>query len=412
MSFFDFDIDSRCLPILKRQDIVTPTPIQERAIPPALTGQDVLAIAETGTGKTLAFGLPALTRLAAAKPGRNRMLVLTPTRELAQQVHKALEAFATKLRLRSMVIVGGVSMRPQVNALRKGQDIIVATPGRLLDHMNQGNIRFNQLSILILDEGDRMLDMGFLPDIKRIVAKLPEERQTMLFSATFPAEIERITKAFQRNVHRIQLAKRVAPAESVNQHVHPVDAGAKTELLGAFLKQPEVTSAIVFIRTKHRTDRIAKQLRKLGVDAQPIHSGRSQAQRERALDGFRRGKFNVLVATDVAARGIDVQGVTHVVNFDVPRTFDDYVHRIGRTGRADLTGDAHTFVTPQEARELGAIEKGLGKRLPRLRWDGSGFVAIPVEKHSAMAGNNAPKGKPARGRRAWRRTRGAQRKSA
>ena len=371
MSFDQFDIDAKCLEILNRQGITVPTPVQAQAIPAGLEGRDVLGVAQTGTGKTLAFGLPTLTRLAEGKRGRNRMLVLAPTRELALQVHNSLVPFAKALRLHTVCIYGGAGMEPQIRALRRGCDIIVATPGRLLDHMGQGNIKFNELEVLVLDEADRMLDMGFLPDIRRILKTLPVERQTLMFSATFPRDIEYLTAQFQRDVFRIDVAPKFSAAETVSQRIFTVDQNGKMDLLARVLNEPEMESAIVFIRTKHRTDRIARQLEKQGFNAQAIHGGRSQAQRQRALDGFRAGRFNVLVATDVAARGIDVQGITHVVNFDIPKDFDDYVHRIGRTGRANMSGAAVTFVSPQDMKELGSIERGLGRNLPREEWDGA-----------------------------------------
>jgi ATP-dependent RNA helicase RhlE len=371
MTFDHFNIDKKCLDILNRQSITVPTPVQAQAIPAGLEGRDVLAIAQTGTGKTLAFGLPALTRLAAGTPGRNRMLVLTPTRELAVQVHESLVPFGRALGLRTTCIYGGAGMEPQVRALRRGCDVIVATPGRLLDHMGQGNINFSRLEVLVLDEADRMLDMGFLPDIRRILKAMPTERQTLLFSATFPRDIEQLTSQFQRDVFRVDVAPQHSAAETVSHRIFTVHQDGKIDLLSRVLSEEGVDSAIVFIRTKHRTDRIARQLEKQGFNAQAIHGGRSQAQRQRALDGFKAGRFNVLVATDVAARGIDVQGITHVVNFDIPKDFDDYVHRIGRTGRANASGAAVTFVSPQDMKELGSIERGLGRNLPREEWEGA-----------------------------------------
>ena len=374
MSFEETTINPKFLPILAKQGIKTPTPVQDQAIPVGLEGRDVLAIAQTGTGKTLAFALPALTRLANSKHGGTRMLVLAPTRELARQVESGIEPFARALGLRTACVYGGTGMFPQTKALRQGCDIIVATPGRLLDHMERGYVRFGRIEVLVLDEADRMLDMGFLPDIRRILSTLPKERQTMMFSATFPSAINNLAREFQRDAHRIEIRSKTNAAETVNQQIYTVDAGRKNELLTTLLRKPEVESAIVFIRTKYRTDRVAKQLNKDGINAQAIHGGRSQSQRERSLDAFRRGKVKVLVATDVAARGIDVPGVTHVFNFDIPKTFDDYVHRIGRTGRAEMTGEALTLVSTQDIRELGDIERGLGKSLIRAEWEGSVHV--------------------------------------
>ena len=422
MSFKQFNIHSKCLQALESQGIVDPTPVQAEAIPIALEGRDVIAVAQTGTGKTLAFSLPSLTRLAPDRPasskerpasstdhatsstkrrvsstrrvkGRRgperpassrdrspspkgggsstRMLVLTPTRELAQQVEKVFAPMAKSLGLRTVCVFGGVGMEPQTRALRSGTEIVIATPGRLLDHIGRGNVRFDALSILVLDEADRMLDMGFLPDIRRIVGRLPDERQTLLFSATFPSEIRRLAAQFQRDPQYIEVGAVAKPVETVRQDLYTVDANEKTNLLSKILGDPEVKSAIVFIRTKHRTERVAKQLSKKGFNAQAIHGGRSQGQRDKALDNFRRGRCKVLVATDVAARGIDIKDVSHVVNYDIPRSFDDYVHRIGRTARANKSGAAITFVSPQEFKDLGTIEQGLGKSLPRMEWEGS-----------------------------------------
>jgi ATP-dependent RNA helicase RhlE len=374
MSFDRFPIDPKCIQLLHAQGITEPTPVQAAAMEPALAGRDLIAVAQTGTGKTLAFALPALTRLAKDTPDRNRMLVLAPTRELASQVHKGIEPLARALGMRSACIYGGVGMGAQVDALRRGVDIIVATPGRLIDHLDRGTVRLNQLQILVLDEADRMLDMGFMPAIRKILGGLPKARQTMMFSATFPDEISRLTKEFQRDAHRIEIGRIARPADAVAQQLYAVGSDAKIGLLAQLLEAPEVSSAIVFIRTKHRTDRIARQLTAQGIPAAAIHGGRSQGQRERALDGFRKGTYRVLVATDVAARGIDIQGVSHVYNFDIPGGYDDYVHRIGRTGRASATGHAVTFASPEEVKELRDIEQGLGHVIPRMDWHGAVHV--------------------------------------
>lgn len=392
MSFKQFQIHPKCLRTLEGQNITEPTPIQREAIPVALKGTDVIAVAQTGTGKTLAFSLPALSRLAEGKRGRTRMLVLTPTRELAQQVEKVIAPMAKSLGLRSVCVFGGVGMQPQTRALRAGTEIVIATPGRLLDHVQRRNVKFDALSILVLDEADRMLDMGFMPDMRRIIGGLPNDRQTLLFSATFPNDIRRLAADFQRDPKRIEVGAISKPIETVQQDLYTVEMTEKATLLTKLLKNPEVESVIVFLRTKHRTDRVAKILKKKGFDAQAIHGGRSQAQRDKALDRFRRGKSTVLVATDVAARGIDIRGVTHVVNYDIPGTFDDYVHRIGRTGRAKEQGNAITFVSPQEHKDLGAIERGLGKALPRTDWEGSVFIPSMYKPKSTNK-RNGSKGK-------------------
>ena len=399
MSFCEKNLDPMVIKYLNRKGITEPTPIQAQTMDIALDGHDILAISQTGSGKTLAFTLPALTCLDEEDRERNRMLVLAPTRELAQQVHKVVEAIGRILELRSVCIFGGVSIDRQAKALKRGVDIIVATPGRLMDHMERGNIDFSYCNTLVIDEADRMLDMGFLPDIKEILGALPDDRQTMLFSATFPTEIEKLTKQFMNEPKRIESGS-VAPAKAVRQHVYTVDQNQKNLLLQNILEKPEVQSTIVFMRTKHRTDRITKTLKAQGFKAQAIHGGRTQSQRKLAIDGFRNGKCNILVATDVAARGIDIQGVTHVVNFDVPMNFDDYVHRIGRTARASADGDAITFVSKEDARTLRDIEKALGGKIPRADWVGAIEVDTNVRGKAATRGGGAkvvngrfPKGK-------------------
>ncbi len=371
MSFHDYDLDPRPLKTLTSQGITEPTPVQAKSITPALEGRDLIAVAQTGTGKTLAFGLPSISRLAELKISKNTMLVLTPTRELAVQVHDVLKMLARDVGLRTTCIYGGVGMEPQTKALRRGVSIIVATPGRLLDHMNQGHINYRDLAILVLDEADRMLDMGFLPDIKRILSALPKERQTLMFSATFPKTIQRLAKDFQNDPVRIEVGRTAAPAKDIRQGVYSVDQKAKPKLLMHLLHKDEVESTIVFVRTKHRTDRIAKNLKREGLKVAAIHGDRTQRQRQQAIDGFRKGDYHILVATDVAARGLDVDGITHVINFDMPMTPDDYVHRIGRTARAGASGDALTFVCPDQRRELNNLEKAIGMKLNREDWDGS-----------------------------------------
>lgn len=396
MSFEELCIDPRCLAVLKRQGITSPTPVQAAAIPIALEGRDVMAIAQTGTGKTLGFGLPALARLAAAGKGRNRMLVLAPTRELAQQVEAVLEPHARALKLFTVCVYGGAGIERQAQQLRRGCDIVVATPGRLLDHMDRGNVNFRDLSILVLDEADRMLDMGFMPDIKRIVRDMPAERQTLMFSATLPKEIAALAKDLQHDPEQIVIGAVSTPAERVRQGVFTVHSDGKLDLLSQILRKPEVESVLVFIRTKHRTDRVAKSLHRDGFKALAIHGGRSQRQRDQAIEAFRQGKATVLVATDVAARGLDVQGITHVVNYDIPATSDDYIHRIGRTARASAAGDAITFVSPEDARELGQIERALGKALPREDWEGAVHVAShfrPGGEHGERNGKSHGNGR-------------------
>ena len=389
MSFEDFDIDPRCLSALRAQKIVEPTAIQAEAIPIALEGRDMVAIAQTGTGKTLAFALPALTRLAAGRVAKNMMLVLVPTRELAVQVHSVIEEFGRPLHIRAASVYGGVSLEKQTMALRKGVAVIVATPGRLLDHMGRGNVRFKSLEILVLDEADRMLDMGFLPDIRRILAKLPDERQTIMCSATFPNEIARLAEDMLYEPEQIRVGAIAKPVDTVRQTLYTVDRHGKMGLLATVLREQEVDSALVFLRTKHRTERVAKNLRRSGLKAQAIHGDRTQRQRQQALDGFKSGRYNILVATDVAARGLDIDGVSHVINFDIPSTPDDYIHRIGRTARASAKGDAVTFVCPDEHLALRAIESALGHNLPRKEWEGAVSVLTlyrPAETKAAGGG--------------------------
>ncbi len=345
----------------------SPTPIQTAAIPPALSGRDLIGCAQTGTGKTAAFVLPMLQRLVkspGAKKRRTiRALVVAPTRELALQVEKAIQAYGAHTRLRSVAIFGGVGLPPQIKKLRHGVDIVVATPGRLLDHMERGNIDLSSVEILVLDEADRMFDMGFINDIRKIVARTPKRRQTLLFSATMPKAIQELTRSIQKDPEFIEIGERRNPAETVVQHVCRVTADTKMDLLFKVLHTERADNVLVFSRTKHRADRIARKLGKRGFSATVMHSNRSQGQRQRALEGFRNGTFQILVATDVAARGIDVDGISHVINYDTPRQAEDYIHRIGRTGRAEAIGEAITFVTRDEEQYLRAIERHTGQHL-------------------------------------------------
>jgi ATP-dependent RNA helicase RhlE len=366
MTFDDFEIDPRCLSVLHAQSIETPTPVQEQTIPVALTGKDVIGVAQTGTGKTLAFTLPSLTRLAQGAMQKNMMLVLAPTRELCQQVENVVADVGRPLKIKSVAIYGGVGMQPQIDKLKKGRQVIVATPGRLLDHMGRGNVRFEDLEILVMDEADRMLDMGFLPDIKRILAKLPKERQTLMFSATFPDEITRLARDMMKDAERISVGAISRPVDTVDQRVYPVWPEEKLGVLVDLLETEDISSAVIFLRTKDRTERVSRTLRKRGINTATIHGDRSQSQRQQALDGFRAGDYKFLVATDVAARGLDIEGVSHVINYDIPPTADDYLHRVGRTARASAEGDAITFVCPNEVSFLEAVERALEKNIPRV----------------------------------------------
>lgn len=377
-----------------------PTPIQEQAIPLVLAGRDLMAGAQTGTGKTAAFALPILQRLAvhasaSASPARHpvRALVLTPTRELAVQVAESFREYGKNLPLRSTVVYGGVDMNAQITQLRKGVEILVATPGRLLDHVQNKTVMFGQVSMLVLDEADRMLDMGFLPDIKRIIGLLPTTRQNLLFSATFPDEIRTLAKAMLTDPAEIQIAARNAVADLVTHVLHPVAREKKRELLAYLIQTRELRQVLVFTGTRIGANRLAHQLRRDHIHADAIHGDKSQAEREVALADFKSGKTSVLVATDVASRGLDIEGLPQVINFDVPHSPEDYVHRIGRTGRAGLKGEAISLVAPEDADSLAAIEKLLKKRIERVLVPGfqpnTGAVATLIPKVAESPGRGA-----------------------
>jgi len=356
------------------------TPIQQQAIPPALEGRDVLACAMTGSGKTAAFVLPILHRLAAKPRRTTRALVLTPTRELAAQIEEHLGALAMHTPLSGAAVFGGVGMGPQEHAFRVGVDVIVATPGRLLDHLRFPYARLHSLEVLVLDEADRMLDMGFLPDVRRILRHLPAKRQTLFFSATMPPAIAELAREMLHEPVTINLERPSQPAVGITQAVYPVPSELKAALLAELVQRGEMRSVIAFTRTKHRANRVADYLLKHGVPAGRIHGNRSQSQRTQALAAFKAGEFAVLVATDIAARGIDVEALSHVVNFDVPGSPEDYVHRVGRTARAEATGDAYLFVSPEEEANLRAIERAIGKRLPRVTVPGFDYTRRAPEK--------------------------------
>ena len=346
-----------------------PTPIQADAIPPALEGRDLLACAQTGSGKTAAFLLPILNGLMhrpRTRPGTTRALVVTPTRELAAQIVEDLSDLAVHTPITGAAVYGGVGMGPQEHAFRSGVDVIVATPGRLLDHFRQPYAKLNGLEYLVLDEADRMLDMGFLPDIRRVLRHIPSKRQTLFFSATLPEPIVKLSQEMLRGPVMINLERKAAPATGITQAVYPVPSHLKPRLLLALLTNGDVKEALVFTRTKHRADRLAKYLEQHKLSVQRIHGNRSQAQRTEALAGFKSGKYRVLVATDIAARGIDVTALGHVINFDVPAAGEDYIHRVGRTARAELTGSAFTLAAPEDEDSIRIIERAISKRLPRV----------------------------------------------
>jgi ATP-dependent RNA helicase RhlE len=343
-----------------------PTPIQADAIPPGVAGRDVLACAMTGSGKTAAFLLPILHHLIDQRRGTTRALVLTPTRELAAQILGDLNDLAVHTPITAAAVFGGVGMGPQEHAFRSGVDVVIATPGRLLDHLKAPYARLGGIEYLVLDEADRMLDMGFLPDVRRVLRHLPPRRQTLCFSATLPPPIIQLTREILRDPVLIQVDRRAAPAVGITQAVYPVPQQLKSALFLELLRRGEIREALVFTRTKHRADRLWGQLAKQGIQAERIHSNRSQPQRTAALAAFKSGKCRVLVATDIAARGIDIEALGHVVNFDVPAAPEDYIHRVGRTARAEMTGEAFTLVSAEEEPELRSIERAVGKRLPRV----------------------------------------------
>jgi ATP-dependent RNA helicase RhlE len=351
---------------LKDLGFPRPTPIQSDAIPPAMAGRDLLACAMTGSGKTAAFLLPILHKLIDRPRGTTRGLVLTPTRELAAQILEDLNDLAVHTPITAAAVFGGVGMGPQEHAFRSGVDIVVGTPGRLLDHFRAPYAKLAGLEYLVLDEADRMLDMGFLPDIRRVLRHLPSKRQTLFFSATMPPPIAELSREMLRHPATINLERRAAPATGITQAVYPVPQHLKAALLVHLLKKGDMHDALVFTRTKHRTERLARHLVQQGIKAERIHGNRSQSQRTEALAGFKSGRHQVLVATDIAARGIDVTELGHVVNFDVSVVPDDYIHRVGRTARAEATGSAFTFVSPEEEGSLRAIERNINKRLPRV----------------------------------------------
>ncbi len=365
MSFQDFGLSDEAVHGAQAMGFVHPTPIQLRAFPLILAGRDVVGTAQTGTGKTAAFALPILTLLG--EHGKFRCLVLEPTRELAAQVETAFRDYGRFSDLRATVVHGGVGYGKQREELHAGVDTVIATPGRLLDHLEQGTMNFNHVEILVLDEVDRMLDMGFLPDVRRIVQKIKGERQTLLFSATLPPEIERLAATVLRDPETIEIGAWRSPAETVTHAVYPVAAEQKFELLMALLERTNFDSALIFCRTKHGADRIAHQLKTNKHAVAVLHSNRTQRERIEALEGFKSGKYEVMVATDIAARGLDIAGVSHVINYDVPEHPEDYVHRIGRTGRAQNVGDAFTLTNGEELPSLQAIERFIGQKIPRLK---------------------------------------------
>ncbi len=366
MPFAKLGLSHSVLEGVRAMGYVEPTPIQLRTIPMILSGQDVIGSAQTGTGKTAAFALPILSQLGQHGPGP-RLLVLEPTRELAAQVETAIHDFARFTNLRTAVVFGGVGYGRQIDALRQGVDVLVATPGRLLDLMQQGVCKLHEVRFVVLDEADRMLDMGFLPDVRRILDRCPRSRHTSLFSATIPPEIETLIQWAMRNPQTVEIGVRRSPKDTVKHVIYPVSDYQKTDLLLELLKRVNYESVIVFCRTKHGADRVAHLLKRNNHAVAVLHSNRTQREREQALRGFRDGRFEVLVATDIAARGLDIADVSHVINYDVPQHPEDYIHRIGRTGRMEATGDAYTLMVAEDVRHVNAIEHFIGQKIPRVK---------------------------------------------
>ena len=364
MSFIQFNLDSRLNTAIKRAGFHKPTPIQTSAIPLALTGHDLIGTAQTGTGKTAAFVLPILQKLLSVPRKQTRVLIITPTRELAEQIHQMIGVLSFGTKIRSVAIYGGVGAAPQIEALKSGAEIVVACPGRLLDHMQNQYARLGKIEILVLDEADRMLDMGFLPDIKRILRQVPKQRQTMLFSATFPQEIVQLASQTTNNPKRVSIGI-VRPAHTVDHTLFPVPHHLKKQLLIRILDQTDTKSILIFTRTKHRAQNLLKKIKRTKYKVTSLHGDRTQGQRRQALNGFKNGKYQIMVATDIASRGLDIDGISHVINYDMPATADAYIHRIGRTGRAQRTGEAYTFMTPDDLVLVQKIEKIMKEKLPK-----------------------------------------------
>jgi ATP-dependent RNA helicase RhlE len=377
-TFSELGLRPELLDAVRDAGYAHPTPIQRDAIPLALKGRDLIGLAQTGTGKTAAFTLPILQRLLDG-PRRPRALILTPTRELAAQVDESFVKYGKHAGLKVLAVYGGVPIDPQERTLRRGVDIIVATPGRLLDHLERRNIAFDDLEVLVLDEADRMLDMGFAPQINRVVAQIPPYRQTLLFSATMPPEVEALARKYLRKPIVVQVGRRSEAANTVTHAVYPVPRERKSALLVELLRKDDMDSVLIFTRTKHGADRVVRHLERAGLTATALHADKTQAQRTRALDDFKRGAVPILVATDIAQRGLDVTGITHVINYDVPQQPEDYVHRIGRTGRAAQTGDAFTFMSTDEIAMVRTIERMLGQPIPRISVPGYDFGTVAAD---------------------------------
>ncbi len=383
MNFTEFKLDPRLMAAVERAGYTTPTPVQEAAIPPALAGHDMIGTAQTGTGKTAAFVLPILHKLLSGPRNRTRVLVIAPTRELAEQIHETFRDFAAGTNIRSATVYGGVSAAQQIRALQSGTEIIVACPGRLLDLIGQRYARLGGIEVLVLDEADRMFDMGFLPDIRRIIGHIPTQRQTMLFSATFPREVEQLAAQILNHPQRIAVGL-ICPAQTVSHALYPVTGSLKAKLMMAILEQTDTKSVLIFTRTKQRAKRLAEQIEHANYKVTSLHGNRSQSQRQSALNGFKDGTYQIMVATDIAARGLDVEHISHVINYDMPDTADAYIHRIGRTGRAERTGDAFTLVTPEDTDMVRALDRIMGEPIKRETLEGFNYT-VPAPPRSASA---------------------------
>ncbi|MBI5501337.1 MAG: DEAD/DEAH box helicase [Deltaproteobacteria bacterium] len=395
MNFDSFRFDPRLRAGIQDLGYVTPTPIQAQALPHVLGGRDVMGLAQTGTGKTAVFALPILQRLLAGPRGAVRALVVAPTRELAEQIHDDVLRLGAHTSIRCATVYGGVGLEPQIRTLRSGVEVVVACPGRLLDHIQRRTINLSRVEVLVIDEADRMFDMGFLPDVRRIIASVPKQRQTLMFSATMPPDIRRLAKEALRDPITVQVGH-AAPADTVAHALYPVPQHLKTPLLLELRRRLDPQSVLVFTRTKHRAKRVGRQLEQAGYRAASIQGNLSQNRRQAALDGFRDGSFRILVATDIAARGIDVSDISHVINYDMPDTADAYTHRIGRTGRADKTGDALTLVTSDDADMIRAIERILGAPLARRTLEGFDYRTPAPVRDTEFARAPYPPRRPPR----------------
>jgi ATP-dependent RNA helicase RhlE len=406
VNFNQFNLDSRLNAGIKRAGYQIATPIQEKAIPAAIAGKDLIGTAQTGTGKTAAFVLPILHKLLKGQRNQTRALIVTPTRELAEQIHQAVRDLSVGTGLRSATVYGGVGAQPQIQAFQKGVEIIVACPGRLLDLYAKGQARLNRVEFLVLDEADRMFDMGFLPDVRRIVKAIPGKRQTLLFSATFEREVEKLARETLSRPERITVGLS-RPAHTVSHALYPVPQHLKRVVLLELLKKTDTASVLIFTRTKHRARRLEQQIGKAGYRVTSLHSNRTQGQRQRALKGFKSGQFQIMVATDIAARGLDVESISHVINFDMPDTADAYIHRIGRTGRAERSGEAFTLITPDDADLIRKLERIMKQKLERRELDNVDYsVPAPPKIASTRRREKRPRTSGVRKNRPHRSQRG------